>query len=1258
MSSVKILHYNCQGANNNGKRIDLFQHLKEQKCDIYCLVDTHFTSQDHSLIRSQWEFDCLFNSYTSSSRGIAILFNNSIEYKIHKQTNDTEGNYLIVDISVQSRRFTLVVVYGPNSDSPQFYKSLFEEIDEMENNSVIICGDFNLVLEPELDYYSYKHIGNKKARQLLLNEIEIRNLTDPYRMLHPSQRRYTWRRKTPFQQGRLDFFIVTDDIQQNVVNCDIGISYRSDHSMVTLEIKFFDIKTGKSLWKHNNSLLNDIEYINTINNKIKEIKQQYALPVYNLDNLDNIPDDEIQFVIDDQLFLETLLMELRGKSISFSSFRKKQTDKVEKEIIEKIKHIEENLTESKQDELDQLKSDLEKLRYGKMKGHIIRSRAKWIEEGEKPSNFFCNLEKHNFTSKTIYKLKKDNGDIIYDQFQILEETKLFYSNLYQSKDTDSQNDDSETYLNEYTVPTLSHDDSLTLEGHITLSEASYTLKNMSNNKSPGSDGFSAEFFKVFWPYLGNFIIRSLNFGFQNGELSITQREGIITCIPKENKSKELLKNWRPITLLNVVYKIASGTLANRLKKHLDKLINPDQTGFISGRYIGENTRLIYDMMQYTEENDIPALLLLIDFEKAFDSVSWSFLDKVLRCFNIGECFRKWISIFYKNIKSAIIQSGYLSDFFYPGRGCRQGDPISPYLFLLCAEILAVRIRSNNNIKGIKLSGTETKISQYADDTALILDGSDTSLNESLYELERYAAVSGLKTNFDKTQVIWLGLKKYSQDTINTRYKLVWGKTKFKLLGIEFSVNLEEMMDLNFQPKLDTLRTQLGLWKRRNLTLIGKITVIKSILLPKLNHLFLALPNPNQIFIKTLNDLFHEFLWRGPNRVKNAVLVRNYIDGGLNMIDIVNFIISLKLTWIRRLLLNERQWQCIIKSQVDWKKVMSLGKNYIENQAKIMKNLFWKDVFQGFKKLMELTEIDTAEKLLSLPCFHDRLKIGGTCYYNKNWYESGIRFINDFFDNDGSLYTLENLKHIYNININFLEYQSIKASLRGLVNTFDVNISEKLTTPFLPYYLQIILINKKGTKAFYDIFIKNRETVTGQVKWNKQYHFSEEDWRSIYEMPFAVTKCSKLQWFQYRINHKILATNNYLFKINIITSPICVFCNQEDETIEHLLWDCCIVQEFFHRVNNLLSDFNIQLPLNKKDFLFSIEDYKQKKLIQLIILEIKYYIYTARCLKQKPNTTALRHSLKMFYWIHKQLAINNGGLDTFLVTWQCLEALIL
>ena len=98
------------------------------------------------------------------------------------------------------------------------------------------------------------------------------------------------------------------------------------------------------------------------------------------------------------------------------------------------------------------------------------------------------------------------------------------------------------------------------------------------------------------------------------------------CIPKENKCRNALKNWRPITFLNTIYKIASGSIASRIKTVLDKLISTDQTGFIKGRYIGENTRLVYDLLQFTEENNIPGLLLLIDFEKAFDSLSWSFIN--------------------------------------------------------------------------------------------------------------------------------------------------------------------------------------------------------------------------------------------------------------------------------------------------------------------------------------------------------------------------------------------------------------------------------------------------------------------------------------------------------------------------------------------------------------------------------------------------------------------------------------------------------
>ena len=196
-------------------------------------------------------------------------------------------------------------------------------------------------------------------------------------------------------------------------------------------------------------------------------------------------------------------------------------------------------------------------------------------------------------------------------------------------------------------------------------------------------------------------MRSLNYGYRIGSLSITQKQGVITCLPNPNKSRFSLKNWRQISLLNVIYKIASSVIANRLKTVLLNLINEDQKGFISGRFIGENIRLIYDVLFETKNQNIPGLILSIDFEKAFDTVSWKFISKTLDYFNFGESFKKWIHLFQRGAETSILQNGYMSDFFTLKRGCRQGDPISPYLFLLCAEVLGQMIRRDDNIKGIK-----------------------------------------------------------------------------------------------------------------------------------------------------------------------------------------------------------------------------------------------------------------------------------------------------------------------------------------------------------------------------------------------------------------------------------------------------------------------------------------------------------------------------------------------------------------------------
>ena len=192
--------------------------------------------------------------------------------------------------------------------------------------------------------------------------------------------------------------------------------------MIILELSFIQFKKGKPLWKHNNSLLYNKDYLKIINDKIEDIKKkQYALPVYDIENIQNIPDQQIQFIINDQLFLETLLMEIRGKSISYSSYKTKQGEKIEKELIKKIESLEANLSNANLNEVENTKEELNNIRKYKMQGILVRSSAQTIEDDENPTNFFCNLEKHNYSSKIIPKLDLDDGRTIKDQSEILTE---------------------------------------------------------------------------------------------------------------------------------------------------------------------------------------------------------------------------------------------------------------------------------------------------------------------------------------------------------------------------------------------------------------------------------------------------------------------------------------------------------------------------------------------------------------------------------------------------------------------------------------------------------------------------------------------------------------------------------------------------------------------------------------------------------------------------------------------------------------------
>ena len=568
-NALTICSANCQGlgSSSSGKRKDVMNYLKNKKFDIYFLQDTHFESNIEHIVRAEWGYECWFNSFTSRARGVAILFNNTFEFKVQNIHSDKTGNLLVMNVIINSIEYILVNIYAPNRDEPDFFRQIQNTLNKYQVDNVIIGGDWNLLLDPNNDGKNYKNVNNPGAKEEVSNLTLQFNLIDIWRHLHPSGKQYTWHKKVHgkiIQQGRLDFFLLSDQLLSLCQKSNIIPGYRSDHSIVTFKLNEVENKRAKTFWKFNNFLLRDHNYIQTVKNTIDNTKLCYMPLVYNEEKIVEI--EPFQPNIDDQLFLEVLLMEIRASTLKYSANRKKNEQNEEKQTILEIQELEKD-KEVNQEAISEKNEKLEMIRKNKLIGALIRSRANWIENGEKPTKYFCNLENRHFISKRMNILIDRTGKEINKDEDIIEETKLFYENLYTCKEHELNNINIEEF-NRFTHDKLSDEDALALECKISLNELSACLKNMNNNKSPGSDGFSVEFFKFFWKDLKYFIYNSINRAFEVNELSITQKEGVITCIPKGNKPKEYLKNWRPICLLNVIYKMCSGCIAGRIKNTL------------------------------------------------------------------------------------------------------------------------------------------------------------------------------------------------------------------------------------------------------------------------------------------------------------------------------------------------------------------------------------------------------------------------------------------------------------------------------------------------------------------------------------------------------------------------------------------------------------------------------------------------------------------------------------------------------------------
>lgn len=268
------------------------------------------------------------------------------------------------------------------------------------------------------------------------------------------------------------------------------------------------------------------------------------------------------------------------------------------------------------------------------------------EFSEKSSSYFFNLEKYNHNKKVIIRLENpDTGDCMSDPNEILQILNNFYQKLYSHKDLDLDPD----YLGELTIPQVSEKDQQMLDAPIQLEEIHAALKQLKKNKCPGVDGLTPECYLQFWPWIATPLVHLFAEIGRRKLLHKSARDGIISLLDKPGLDGLKVPNWRPITLLNADYKIFAKVLANRLQSVMPYLIDKDQLGYMKGRNIADNLLDLLSIVKHCEDSRIPALLISVDFQKAYDSLSLEALKEILKAFGFGEVFISLVMLCYNDI---------------------------------------------------------------------------------------------------------------------------------------------------------------------------------------------------------------------------------------------------------------------------------------------------------------------------------------------------------------------------------------------------------------------------------------------------------------------------------------------------------------------------------------------------------------------------------------------------------------------------------
>ena len=1212
---------NINGLQNNQKRKATFNWLKSLNFDVIYLQETHcHTRKDVKKWSHEWGpgKNSIWSTGSSNSKGVAVLFKPHIDYNVKNCVIDTNGRYILFELIFNEEIYKFVNIYSPNDcyERVNFFQRLNTWVDD--DNFNLVGGDFNCTLDSELDRMnctSKSDVGQVDLKNIIYNK----SLEDIYRRRYPDERSFSWSRGN--KSSRLDYWLISKSLDCQVDQVQYLSCPFSDHRLASLKLSLSQLKHGPGTWKMNASVIDSDIFVKSFTSMWKDWQNQKNN--YNIYTWWDLGKKKIK-----ELTI-WCASKLKADKNSYKSFLEKSLN-LEHEKLDKDINLIKNLEES-----------LKSIMYKEVEGAKIRSRLQWVEEGEKPTNFFHNLEKCNAKNKTWTKILNKENQIVNNTNEIINVQVDFYKNLYTSE---GSKEAEREFFGKYINKKVSDKSYEVLDKEIEMQDIFNAIKNMKSNSSPGPDGIVIEFYLKFFDMIKYDLLEVFETSYADRHLAYSQYLALIILLYKKG-TREKITNWRPISLSNTDVKIITKVLADRLKQALPDIIHANQSGGVKGRKIGQNIRLIEDIL---EDMDGENLILLIDQQKAFDRVEWEWLFYVLEKFNFGEYFINWVKLIYKDMKSAILTNGYVSPYFSITRGIRQGDSLSALLYVVQAEALSECIRNSNDIKGIPIKDIDgntsyIKGSQYVDDSNTMLHSADY-IHNCLALIEKFGDASGSRINKSKTVAL---ISEHFSDNREIGNIINLNKGCEIVLGVPIGNGVRK--EVFWKEKIDKMHKRIQMWKARDLTIFGKVHIVKSLILPLIQY---AASNVHVDYhiIQNVQKIIWSYIWKwGTCFVSKELCYLPRNKGGLGIPNFGTIIKAAQIKMVIDIMKNDAEWNilgkkhlCCLDKLYNIKYFALLVDGSYNSLDKCNIPLYYKECILAIQELNRKGLQKCENEIIWC---NNNIRFQGKVLELNHWSKNGLCYLSDISDN-GKLDRNKILGRLQNKSAFIFEYAKLNKSVpEKLLQNNNPDVSPNFHEFYynVPGKKKTTHIYDLTTKEIYSILIQGEKLKRKSEKyWSDKLFGLEMNYPLLYEKLFVCKIIPRdILDFNWRIFNGQVLTEKKL-RLMKLSDGICSCCKVKEEDIFHLFIECTYFESTWidtKLILNKISDTVIEIPNQLFGFLY--DDCKYD-IMNMILSITRWYIWKHRCSikygEGNKSNLHLKDELKIFLKSHIKMML--------------------